>query len=181
MLAALIVGTCERSNTKLEVDADPWFAQLFAFLSAAAADTKTPRARRILYVRAIGCTDWRFARAPLLALSAMQSDIELRGTVLRAFAGFDEADVCGILLAPDRWGGYTPALGQTVVDARAGADGMLGAVRYAERVHEYPAGGHRCNGGVLLAGVEVASNDHRFVGKRPRVDALAQQLRAALA
>src|SRR4051812_37674730 len=67
------------------------------------------------------------------------------------------------------------------IEAAERADALLVRVLDAKGVHECPAGRHSGDRGILFSRIEIAGDDHRLVRKRPLLDALAQQLRTALA
>ncbi len=141
VLTALLLGASERSKEPLKLPQPPdqWLTPLLEGLPAAALEAGENKAYRALYVQALGHAEWTLAGPPLLRLAGGERDEDLRIAAIRALSGFAKPEVVKALLAPGKWGGYTPVLREVVLSALLSNPAHLTALLDAMEAGHLPA------------------------------------------
>jgi putative membrane-bound dehydrogenase-like protein len=108
------------------------FQKLLEIAASGVVDNATTPAARLLFVRLLARSSWEKAAEPLQQTLSAAGDDALRSAVIRSLATLDGNRAAGVLLAPGRWTGYSPALRETVLSAllarAAKLDGILAAI-----------------------------------------------------
>ncbi len=110
----------------------PAFQTVLEAAAKSAADSATPPAARLLFVRLLARSSWEIAAGPLQQTLAAATDDTLRSAAIRSLATLDSNRAATVLLAPGAWMRYSPALRETVLGAllarTAKLDGILAAI-----------------------------------------------------
>ncbi len=131
-LAALLVEVRGAEKT-------PAFKNLIEVAAKAVAETSTPAAARLLYVRLLAKSSWEKAAEPLYQMVASAKEDPLRIAAIRSLAALDGTRAAAALLTKGAWQSYSPVIRETVLAALLARPTQLEGLLTAIEAGELPA------------------------------------------
>lgn len=117
----------------------PAFQKALAAAAKSAADSATPSATRLLFLRLLARSTWDEAAGPLQQTLTSATDDALRTAAIRSLATLDANRAAGVLFTAGAWSRYSPVLRETILGALLARPKQLDALLAAIESGELPA------------------------------------------